>query len=168
MSTPNNIAVFEKVSYQQFCNDSKNQFLSQQEYDEIALPCRATIGSAGYDFFSPYSFSLGPGETILIPTGIRVWMKADWALFLLPKSGLGFKYRFQLDNTIGLVDSDYYFSDNEGHIMAKITNDSKTDKTVSISKGDKFMQGVFVHYGCAYESSKPTQIRNGGFGSTSK
>ena len=52
-----------------------------------------------------------------------------------PRSGLGFKYRLQLNNTVGINDSDYYGSDNEGHIFAKITNDSKEGKTVELAAG---------------------------------
>ena len=83
------------------------------------------------------------------------------------KSGLGFKYRLQLNNTVGIIDSDYYFSDNEGHIFAKITNDSNENKTVEIKKGTGFMQGIFVEYGITFDDDVKS-IRNGGFGSTTK
>ena len=97
------------------------------------MPERATVGSAGYDFFSPIDFALAPGETIKIPTGIRAKIDDGWVLKIYPRSGLGFKFRLQLNNTVGIIDSDYFYSDNEGHIMAKITNDSKEAKTVEIS-----------------------------------
>ena len=71
------------------------------------------------------TFTLNPQETIKIPTGIRAWMESGYVLLLAPRSSLGFKYRMQLDNTIGVVDADYYESDNEGHIFIKVTNDSK-------------------------------------------
>ena len=60
-----------------------------------------------------------------------------------PRSGLGFKYRLQLNNTVGIIDSDYFYSDNEGHIFAKITNDTKEDKTVEIPEGDRIYAGNF-------------------------
>ena len=128
---------------------------------------RATKYSAGYDFYSPFDFTLNPGETIKIPTGIRAKMREDYALFLLPRSGLGFKYRLQLNNTIGLIDADYFYSDNEGHIFAKITNDSNEGKVISVKKGEAFIQGVFLSYGIT-EDDEVNSIRNGGFGSTSK
>ena len=128
---------------------------------------RATKGSAGYDFVSPLTFTLKPGETIKIPTGIRCGMNTDWVLMLYPRSGLGFKYRLQLDNLVGIIDSDYFYSDNEGHIFAKLTNDSKTNKIVTVRRGDAFMQGIFVEYGIT-EDDKVETSRNGGFGSTDK
>ena len=84
-----------------------------------------------------------------------------------PRSGLGFRYRLQLNNTVGIIDSDYYFSDNEGHIFAKITNDSNEQKTLTVEKQIAFMQGIFVEYGITIDDTVET-IRNGGFGSTTK
>lgn len=101
----------------------------------ISLPKRATKGSAGYDFFAPFDFSLNAGETILIPTGIRAEITDGWFLALFPRSGLGFKYRLQLDNTVGIIDSDYFYAENEGHIMIKITNDSKGEKLLEVNAG---------------------------------
>ena len=162
------IAKFEKVSFEQFKKDWEYDTENvQQIYDNIKLPKRATKGSAGYDFFAPISLTLAPGETIKIPTGIRVSIEDGWVLKLYPRSGLGFKYRLQLNNTVGIIDSDYYFSDNEGHIFAKLTNDSNEDKTLSISQGTGFMQGIFVEYGITVDDDVEA-VRNGGFGSTTK
>ena len=94
-------------------------------------------------------------------------MNTDWVLKCYPRSGLGFKYRLQLDNLVGIIDSDYFYSDNEGHIFAKLTNDSKTNKIVTVRRGDAFMQGIFVEYGIT-EDDKVETSRNGGFGSTDK
>lgn len=167
------IAKFEKVSYRQFYEDWKDTFDLCDEnmigliYESVQLPVRATAGSAGYDFFSPTDISLKPGETVKIPTGIRVQMEQDWVLKCYPRSGLGFKYRLQLNNTVGIIDSDYYYSDNEGHIFSKITNDSNENKTVTIKAGEGFMQGIFVEYGVTVDDNV-SEIRNGGFGSTTK
>ena len=102
-----------------------------------------------------------------MPTGIRVKIDDGWVLQCYPRSGLGFKYRMQLDNTVGIIDSDYYNSDNEGHIMAKLTNDGNEGKTIDIEEGKGYMQGIFVQYGIT-EDDDTTVIRNGGFGSTTK
>ncbi len=134
-------------------------------YEQIKLPKRATAGSAGYDFFSPVDFTVAPGQGIKIPTGIRVEMEPEWVLKCYPRSGLGFKYRLQLNNTVGIIDSDYFYSDNEGHIFAKLTNDSREDKTLELKAGEGFMQGIFVEYGITVDDDA-TAIRNGGFGST--
>lgn len=170
----NRIAQFDKVSYEQFKNDMIDTFgniYSEEEikeiYDGIKLPKRATKGSAGYDFFTPVPFALKPNHTIKIPTGIRCEMKNDWVLKLYPRSGLGFKFRLQLNNTVGIVDSDYAYSDNEGHIFAKITNDSNEGKIIQLKYGDGFMQGIFLQYGITVDDDADG-IRNGGFGSTNK
>ena len=128
---------------------------------------RSTSGSAGYDFFAPFEIELKAGETVKVPTGIRVKISEGWLLSLYPRSGLGFKFRLQLDNTVGIIDSDYYFSDNEGHIFAKLTNDSKEGKTVTVAAGTGFMQGIFTEYGIT-EDDDTAGVRNGGFGSTTK
>ncbi len=165
------IAQFEKVSYEQFVSGLDNPNLSNEEveemYESLPLPRRATRGSAGYDFFAPFDIKLAPGETIKIPTGIRAKMEEEWVLKLYPRSGLGFKYRLQLNNTVGIIDSDYYYSSNEGHIFAKITNDSNENKTLEIKAHTGFMQGIFIEYGITYDDSV-VEIRDGGFGSTTK
>lgn len=164
------VAKFEKVSKEQFINDWQHEFMGSKEwagmvYDRIKLPHRATKFSAGYDFFSPLDFTLEPGKTIKIPTGIRCGMNTDWVLQCYPRSGLGFKYREMLSNTVGIIDADYYYSDNEGHIFAKIVNAG--DKPLHIKSGDGFMQGIFVEYGIVDDDHVET-TRNGGFGSTDK
>ena len=165
------IAKFEKVSFEQFKEgylDAIGQDSAEvirSIYDALKLPKRATKGSAGYDFYAPQAITLKPGETAKIPTGIRAKMEENWVLQCYPRSGLGFKFRLQLNNTVGIIDSDYFYSDNEGHIFSKITNDSNEDKTVSIAAGTGFMQGIFVEYGITVDDDA-TEIRNGGFGST--
>lgn len=165
------IAQFFKVSEGNFLDAMREEFPLYTEgdirdmYETLALPGRATKGSAGYDFFAPFAFSLPPGATIKIPTGIRVRMDEDWVLKIYPRSGLGFKYRLQLNNTVGVIDSDYYHSDNEGHIFIKLTNDSNEGKTVEVAKGSGFAQGIFLEYGITVDDDA-AGVRNGGFGST--
>ena len=167
------VARFYKVSETRFVEDWIDTFPesapeeAQRIYEAVRLPSRATAGSAGYDFFAPVEFTLKPGETVKIPTGVRVEMKQEWVLKCYPRSGLGFKYRLQMNNTVGIIDSDYFYSDNEGHIFAKLTNDTNEGKTVTIPAGTGFMQGIFVEYGIT-EDDDVTEIRNGGLGSTTK
>lgn len=167
------IAKFEKVSLSQFNNDYLNAFpelnLKNIEliYQRIKMPKRATIGSAGYDFYAPFDIELKPGETIKVPTGIRVKISEGWVLTLYPRSGLGFKYRLQLNNTVGIIDSDYYGSSNEGHIYIKITNDTNENRIISIKEGEGFAQGIFLPFGIT-EDDEVSEIRDGGFGSTTK
>ena len=167
------IAKFYKVSKKQFLEGLQDDFPQYTEaeiinmYDTIELPTRATSGSAGYDIKAPFDITLSPGTTIKIPTGIRVEMEEDWVLKLYPRSGLGFKFRLQLNNTVGIIDSDYFHSDNEGHIFIKITNDSNEDKIVEIKAGEGFAQGIFIEYGITVDDDAQG-VRNGGFGSTTK
>lgn len=169
----NRIARFEKVSYKRFAEDyqecfgSVNQETLQELYQNLKLPQRATSGSAGYDFYTTRDVQLKPGESVKIPTGIRALMREDYVLLLYPRSGLGFKYRLQLNNTVGVVDADYSASDNEGHIFIKLTNDSKEGKEVILKSGDGFAQGIFMQYGIT-EDDAVTEQRNGGFGSTGR
>ena len=169
------VGELRKVSFRQFCDGmrgvpgwderSADEELTRRLYDNIRLPSRATTGSAGYDFRAPFDIYIEPGQSIKIPTGIRVKMDDGCFLACFPRSGLGFKYRLQLDNTVGIIDSDYCYSDNEGHIFAKLTNDSRDGKVLSLKAGDAFMQGVFIPYGLAVEDNV-TARRNGGLGST--
>lgn len=170
------VAKFEKVTYEQFEKDWIDTFdipeldtSTKREiesiYSAITLPKRATKFSAGYDFVSPLAFTLKPGETIKIPTGIRCGMNTDWVLMIYPRSSLGFKYQISLANTVGIVDADYYFSDNEGHIFIKLVN--RGDKPVHIKAGEAFVQGIFMHYGITEDDHVEAE-RNGGFGSTDK
>ena len=165
------IAQFHKVSFEQFAEGFQDTFGEMKEgelkeiYQSIKLPKRATAGSAGYDFYTPIPIVLAPGKTVKIPTGIRVEMQENWVLKCYPRSGLGFKYRLQLNNTVGIIDSDYFFSDNEGHIFIKLTNDTKEDKTVELSEGAGFAQGIFFPFGIT-EDDDCSEQRNGGFGST--
>lgn len=163
------IAKFEKVSPAQFTEGMQDAFGMDggDLYGTLTLPRRATKGSAGYDFCTPVGFTLAPGETVKIPTGMRVWMEDGWVLKIYPRSGLGFKYRVQLNNTVGIIDSDYYHAANEGHIFIKITNDSNEGKTLTLAAGDAFAQGVFVEYGITLDDDADG-VREGGFGSTGK
>lgn len=167
------VAHFEKVSVDRFVDDFIDTFplVSREDailiYNSIELPKRATSKSAGYDIYMPIDFALKPGETVKIPTGIRVAMREDYVFMIYPRSGLGFKYRLQLNNTVGVIDADYYDSDNEGHIFIKITNDSNEGKTVEMKKNTGFAQGIFVQYGIT-DDDNVSSVRNGGFGSTTK
>lgn len=156
---------YNKVALTEFA--AKNGVLDYQKYRELKKPKRATIGSAGYDFFSPISFKLKPGQTIKIPTCMKCCLNRGNVLLIFPRSSLGFKYRLQLDNTVGVIDEDYYENEsNEGHIFIKITNDSTSGKTLNVNCGDAIAQGVIVGY-CVTEDDDVSTFRTGGIGSTS-
>lgn len=139
----------------------KFDYVSGYNEEIVSLPTRATKGSSGYDFYSPERYEIRAGEPIVIRTGIRFITDESVWLMCMPRSGLGFKYGMRLYNTIGNIDSDYWHSDNEGHIMAKIV----ADRDFVIEKGDRFMQGVIVPY-LVTDNDSAKLDRNGGFGST--
>ena len=133
---------------------------------DIPLPKRATAGSAGYDFVSPLEVTIPAGGTALIPTGVRAEMEPGWVLMLFPRSSLGFRHCLRLANTVGVIDSGYAFAKNEGHIMVKLRN--PLDIPVTIGRGERFCQGVFLPYGTAEEDENAFEVRSGGMGSTGK
>lgn len=162
-------AKFSKVSFDQFFGDINKCYgdiaedVAKSLYEGITLPKRGTTQSAGYDFFTPVNVVLVPGDSIVIPTGIRCEMDDGWVLTLHMRSSLGFKYSLGLANTTGIIDCDYASADNEGHIMAKLVN--KGSATINLSIGDKFMQGIFLQYGITTDDDV-TEERTGGIGST--
>ena len=158
------IAKFTHVSEKQYAEAmaEREGFLP---LEEIPLPKRATAGSAGYDFVSPLEVTVPAGGSALIPTGVRAEMEPGWVLMLFPRSSLGFRHALRLSNTVGIIDSDYAFAKNEGHIMVKLRN--PLSEPVTIGRGERFCQGVFLSYGTA-EEEQVTAEREGGFGSTDK
>ena len=165
MDTNKRVAQFEKVSFEQFKKDVISTLDVQSIYNDLQLPKRATKYSAGYDFFLPYDVTFKPGETLLIPTGIRVRIEYSGVLKIYPRSSLGFKYMLQLNNTVGIIDADYYNSLNEGHIFIKLTNHS--NKELCLTKGSAIVQGIFVQYGITFDDDASSE-RIGGIGSTDK
>jgi dUTP pyrophosphatase len=166
------IAKFEKVSFEQFEKDWLAVFPDTKDvrkiYDGIKLPARATSGSAGYDFFAPDGVRFEQGRSVLVPTGIRAGIAEGWVLSIYPRSGLGFKHRCQLDNTVGIIDSDYYNSSNEGHIMIKVSCDAHDAGHIAeVGVGDGFAQGIFTQFGIT-EDDEADGVRDGGFGSTTQ
>jgi len=174
---------FEIISLQQFILDYAksigSEFKTIEEipnelfnvafyiYNELKLPQRATDGSAGYDLYTPFSFTLAPNDEIAIPTGICVSLDKNKWLDVRPRSGLGFKYYLRLANTCPVIDADYFYSDNEGHIWIKIRNEG--NKTFSVTQGDGFVQGIISDFYRTSDDKAHKKIkRNGGFGSTSK
>ena len=152
------VAKFYLVSEKQYISDGK-----AEDYQFLKLPKRATKGSAGYDFFAPFTINLKPKETVKVPTGIRVKIDDGWFLAVFPRSSLGFKYRLVLDNTVGIIDGDYYNAENEGHIFIKMTNTG--EKELTVEKGMAFAQGVFMQFGITVDDDS-LKNRVGGIGST--
>ena len=152
---------FEKISKSEFLKD-----VPDANYDDIILPKRSTLNSAGYDFYSVISFTLSPGERRVIPTGIKVSMNSNEFLSIYIRRSLGFKWNIRMCNQVGIIDADYYNnSENEGHIFVCLMNEG--DKVLEIKKGDRIVQGIFMPF-LITDDDKTTDIRMGGIGSTNK
>ena len=158
----NTIARFDRVSEAQYRKDSAG-FDRVMPLAEIPLPRRATRGSAGYDIICPAAAEIAPGETAMIPTGLRAFIEPGWVLILCPRSSMGRKYGLRLANTIGVVDSDYVLADNEGHILLALVNGGGAP--LVLKPGDRVCQGLLLPFGIA-EEAEVTALRRGGYGST--
>lgn len=168
MSKFNEVAKFRKVSINQYVLASeyaRTDFIAlRNEHKDFKLPERSTKGSAGYDFFAPFDFTLKAGESIKIPTGVRCEISDGWVLMMYPRSSMG-KYHIRLANTTGVIDSDYFNADNEGHIHIMLDNTGSKDWVVHA--GDRIAQGVFLQFGITV-NDEANASRTGGMGSTGK
>lgn len=157
-----------KKSWEEFCYDFVWQDIDydalEKEWENIKLPTRATKASAGYDFYAPCTMNFYPSAmpAAVYPTGIRfITDRDDIFLMCVPRSGLGFKKGLRLLNTCGIIDSDYWQSDNEGHIKVKMS----ANTPLLIKPGQAFMQGIILPF-LKVDGDDTTADRNGGFGST--
>lgn len=165
--------MFEKISldtWLKYENKSEDTKTTEDNYKNISIPKRKTLYSAGYDFSCPMKIELVPGETKVIPTGIKVDLSENgtnegYYLSLYPRSSYGFKYGLRLDNTVGIIDADYYNNpSNEGHILVAV----QVDKPVTIEAGTSFCQGIIHEYFVFGDEVLPEESRVGGIGSTDK
>ena len=139
---------FKKVSLEQFVKDyikanniyppsvDDDMLLDIREiYSKIKLPERATKGSAGYDFFIPYTvnFSHVTGP-VTIPTGIRFQCDEDKYLMLVPRSGCGFKHGLRLRDTVHICD----FTMSETGIIVCL----QCEEPFTLQAGDEFLTGI--------------------------
>ena len=130
---------------------------------EIRLPKRATKHSVAYDFYSPVSVTIQPGEKIMIWTDVKTHMYYDNALMIIPRSSMG-KHPIMISNTEGWIESDYANNpDNDGNIGFNLLNLGDTPYEIAV--GDRIGQGMFVKYLITKDDDAHAE-RKGGFGST--
>lgn len=155
-----------------FCVISNKQFDIDfngidARYDDIFIPKRNTMYSAGYDFYIPYDLTIKSGEIVKIPTGIKVMLNSDEFLGIYIRSSLGFKYNLRMCNQVGIIDSDYYDNiDNEGHIFVKLKNEGDSD--IVLKKNDRFVQGIIQKFYVVDNEDNLMNTRVGGIGSTDR
>lgn len=165
---------FEKVKYEAFEHDMMQyrpiNFLGGEvkaAYDNIKLPERKTKYSCGYDVKTPVDIAIQSHQSIVIPTGIKAVFNEDemqtWCLKLYARSSVGIKDKVVITNSVGLIDSDFQFSNNDGDMLIALTNMS--DETKKYKAGDRVCQAVFEIYGITSDD-KASGERRGGVGST--
>ena len=154
---------FEKVSFNEF---KKSYGDNKELYDSFMLPKRATVHSAGYDFYAVDGFTIKPGEIYKVQTGCKACIPYDEVLMLYVRSSIGIKHNVRMCNQVGIVDADYYNNpDNEGHICIVLKNEG--DKDFVLEKGERFAQGIFMKY-LLTDNDDTTTTRTGGIGSTNR
>ncbi|HEK9984852.1 TPA: dUTP diphosphatase [Streptococcus equi subsp. zooepidemicus] len=132
--------------------------------DTELLPKRETAHAAGYDLSVAEETSIAPGEIVLVPTGVKAYMQDGEVLYLYDRSSNPRKKGLVLINSVGVIDGDYYNNPaNEGHIFAQMKN--ITDQTITLSAGERIVQGVFMPFLIA-DGDQASGERTGGFGST--
>ena len=144
------------------------EVVSTFKNENINIPKRKTISSAGYDIESAEDIVIPALSKKVVKTGIKAKMSDDLVLLIHIRSSMAFKKNLSLVNSVGVIDADYYNNeDNEGHILIGLYNNS--DKDVKIRKGERIAQGIFVNYVFTEnDNEQEKEIRIGGIGSTGK
>lgn len=145
------------------------KFYLTEKYKECydLLPKRETKNSAGYDLKSAENVIIEPGETKLIPLGVKIELEPNDVLMLFDRSSNFKKLGIVLINSVGIIDSDYFNNKyNEGLIMAQMKN--ITNDYVEIKYGDRIAQGLIMNFIKTDNDFESDVIRGGGFGSTTK
>lgn len=131
----------------------------------VRLPERSTAGSAGYDFFAPYPFTVKPGETVKVETWVKAKMPRGEYLKIYARSSWGVKRHMEMGYS-GIIDSDYYGNPgNDGNVTLAIHNFGT--EVQEVEKGERICQGIFMSY-LTVDDDYAVETRSGGFGSTGK
>ena len=130
----------------------------------MALPSYSHPGDAGADLATAEDVELGPGERVLVRTGLAIALPAGYAAFVHPRSGLAAKYGVTLVNAPGTVDAGY-----RGEIKVTLLN-TDSDRAVRFNRGDRIAQLVIQRVERAVfhevEVLPGSSRGDGGFGST--
>lgn len=142
------------------------QYVKRIENKDFELPKRSTEKSAGYDFFAMEDIILDPYKITYVPTGVKCKMLDDEMLILANRSSNPKKKGIILASGINIIDADYYGNiDNDGEIFLILQN--ITNEPVTIKKGDKTVQGVFVKF-LKTDDDNSEKERVSGIGSTGR
>ena len=156
-------------------------------HPDAKIPQYANTSDSGMDVYALDDYTIAPGETKLIPTGIKLALPPGYEIQVRPKSGRALKTKLRIANTPGTVDAgyrdeikvivenieppikdiEYDFDDNGTPIIKSILHGAAH----TIGKGEKFCQLVLMEVPKAalYRVEQVGEIgenRGGGFGST--
>ncbi len=107
--------------------------------EDLALPGRATPGSAGFDLPAalPGDLVIPPGDRATIPTGFRIAVPNGYEGQVRPRSGLAREFGIVLPNAPGTIDSDY-----RGEVKVILLNAG--EKPFVVRRGDRIAQLVIA------------------------
>lgn len=130
------------------------------------VPAYGSKCAAGMDLYSSDAYSIAPGETVLVHTGISMEIPDGYFGAIYPRSGLATKRGLRLANCVGVVDSDY-----RGEVMVALHNDSTDTQFVELH--DRIAQMVIQPCWYPYvlevvNELSDTERGSGGFGHTGK
>jgi dUTP pyrophosphatase len=136
-------------------------FLKVNEELDTKLPERQTKASAGYDFYVIEDVEIPAYGTVMLPTNVKAYMQEDEVLMLYARSSLAIKRGLILQNTTGIIDSDFFPHE------IKVALRNTTDKPVKLLKNERCAQGIFLKY-LVSDNGNLDNTRDGGIGSTRK
>ncbi len=130
----------------------------------VSLPQYHTKDSAGFDLSAAADVVIPAGAIAKVPTGLVIAAPKGHFLLIAARSSLSLKKGLTMANGIGIIDPDYAGHDDEISIILY----NFTSKPVSVKKGERLAQGVFLPAGQAkwQEAKNLKQASRGGFGST--
>jgi len=131
--------------------------------EQIKLPQRSSLMSAGYDFYLPIDILINPNSKLMVWTDVKISIGEDEFLSICPRSSLGVKGLI-LSNTVAIVDADYILGNSGGNIGLNLWN--TTNQPIHLSKGDRVAQGVLQKYLITNDDSPISRDRVDGFGSS--
>ena len=131
---------------------------------DVDIPRHQTPGSVGFDLSPSVTTTINPKEIVLLPTGLVFEIPPGYMLAIVPRSSTARKKGLMMPNGIGVIDQDYCGPEDEIKILVY----NFTDQPVTVEKGERIVQGIFVRVDrTEWEEVEMVDTRTrGGFGST--
>ena len=150
-------------------------------HEDAKIPTYAHAGDAGMDIYAVEDITIKPGETVIVPTGLKTAIPLGYELQVRPRSGLSAKSPLRIANSIGTIDANYrgeigVIITNSNPPITKIEFDEKGNvidyiygEDYTITKGMRFAQLVLKEVPtCSFLQVESVadigEDRNSGFG----